>query len=138
MPSGDDRPMMMALLILHWIYPIFLGMLVGLLAMTIHECGHLLAARVLGVRVKSVAFHWKGLCTVREAGPPMKNLLISIAGPLVNCALILTWHSSPIFGLANLCFAFINILPMEGSDGDRALKCWKRMNEVNNLTRNTI
>jgi Zn-dependent protease len=122
------------LLILHWLYPISWGMLTGLLAMAIHECAHLLAASVLGVRIKSLALRWKGLCTVREAGPPMKNFLVSIAGPFVNCALILTWHSSPIFGLANLCFAFFNILPIEGSDGDRALKCWEQMKETSNLT----
>jgi Zn-dependent protease len=105
-------------------------MLTGLLAMAIHECGHLLAASALGVRIKSVGLHWKGLFTVREAGPPMKNLLISIAGPFVNCALILTWHSSPIFGLANVCFAIFNILPIEGSDGVRAVKCWEQMKET--------
>ena len=126
--------MKMTLLILHWLYPIFQGMLTGLLAMALHECGHLLAATGLGVRIKSVAFRWKGLCTVREAGPPMKNLLISLAGPFVNFVLILTWHSSPIFGLANLCFAFFNTLPIEGSDGDRALKCWEQMKETSNLT----
>ena len=134
MLSGDNRPMNIALLILHWLYPVFQGMLTGLLAMAIHECGHLLAAGVLGVRIKSVSLHWKGLCTVREAGPPMKNLLISIAGPFVNFALIPTWHLSPIFGIANVCFAFFNILPIDGSDGERALKCWEQMKEASNLT----
>lgn len=126
--------MNMTLLILHWLFPIFQGILTGLLAMVIHECGHLLAASVLGVKIKSVVFRWKGLCTVREAGPPLKNFLVSIAGPLVNCSLILTWHSSPTFGLANLCFAFFNILPIEGSDGDRALKCWEQIKGTSTLT----
>jgi Zn-dependent protease len=126
--------MKMTLLILHWLYPIFEGMVIGLLAMVLHECGHVLAATALGVRVKSVAFHWKGMCTVREGGPPMKNLLISLAGPLVNFVLILTWHSSMVFGLANLCFAFFNIVPIEGSDADRALKCWEQMKRASNLT----
>jgi Zn-dependent protease len=124
--------MKITFLILHWFYPVFQGILVGLLAMAIHECGHLVAARVLGVRVKSVALHWRGLCTVREAGPPMKNLLISIAGPFVNCVLILMWHPSPLFGFANLCFAFFNILPIEGSDGERALRCWEQMKGIHN------
>jgi len=125
--------MKIALLVLYWLYPIFQGMLIGLLAMAIHECGHLLAAGVLRLRIKSVALRWKGLCTVREAGSPMKNLLVSLAGPLVNLALISTWSVSPTFGIANLCFAFFNILPIEGSDGDRALKCLEQMKEVSNL-----
>ena len=125
--------MKMTLAILHWLYPIFEGMIAGLLAMALHECGHLLAATALGVRIKAVALNWKGLCMIREAGPPMKNLLISISGPFVNFALILMWHSSPIFGLANLCFAFFNILPIQGSDGDRALDCWEQLKETGNL-----
>ena len=126
--------MKMTLPILQWLYPILEGMLIGLLAMFLHECGHLLAATALGVKVKSVAFHWKGLCTIRESGPPLKNLLISLAGPFVNFALVLTWQSSMVFGLANLCFGFFNIVPIEGSDGDRALKCWEQMKKVRSLT----
>ena len=99
--------MEMSLLILHWLYPFVRGVFFGLLAMTIHESGHLLAALVLGVRIKTVALRWKGLCTVRESGPPMKNLLISIAGSLMNSVLVLTWHWSPIFGIANLCLVFL-------------------------------
>jgi hypothetical protein len=57
--------MKIAILVLHWVYPILNGMLVGLFAMTIHEWGHLFAAGLLGVRVKSVIFHWKGLCIIR-------------------------------------------------------------------------
>ena len=124
--------MKILVLLLHWLYPIFEGMVIGLLAMALHECGHLLAATLLGVKIKAIAINWKGLCTVREAGSPVKNLLVSIAGPFVNCALIVMWHTSPIFGLANLCFAFFNILPIEGSDGDRALKCWEQMKKTGN------
>lgn len=125
--------MNISLLILQWLYPVFQGVITGLLAMILHEGGHLLAAHLLGVRVKSVTFQWKGLCTIREAGPPAKNLLISIAGPFVNATMMLTWHWSPIFGLANACFAFFNILPIVGSDGERALRCWGRMKGMSNL-----
>jgi len=121
------------LLIIHWLCPVSQGMLTGLLAMAIHECGHLLVASVLGIRIKRVTLHWKGLCTVREAGSPMKNLLISVAGPFVNLVLVSSWQLSPIFGIANLCFAFFNMLPIEGSDGERALKCWEQIKGAHDL-----
>jgi hypothetical protein len=112
---------------LRWFHPVFQGFLLGLLAMVLHEGGHLAAAVVLGVKIKSIALRWKGLATIREAGPPGKNLLVSLAGPFTNVLLLLAWHWSPRFGLANLCFAAVNLLPINGSDGDRALNCLELM-----------
>jgi Zn-dependent protease len=112
---------------LGWFYPVFQGFILGLLAMVLHEGGHLLAALALGIKIKSVVLRWKGLATVREAGPPIKNLLVSLAGPLTNALLLLAWHWSPRFGLANLCFAAVNLLPINGSDGDRAWSCLELM-----------
>lgn len=121
MPAGSG------FLHLGWFYPVFQGFCLGLLAMLLHESGHLLAAAALGLKIKSVALRWKGLATVREAGPPDKNLLVSLAGPLTNILLLLLWHWSPRFGVANLCFAAVNLLPINGSDGDRALTCLELM-----------
>ena len=70
----------------------------------------------------------KGMYIVRDVGTPMKNLLISLAGPLTNVALILLfWGHSPKFVLANLCLAICNLAPVKGSDGDRVLRCLKQM-----------
>ena len=110
---------------LAWFSPIFEGLFLGLVAATLHEVGHLLAARAVGVNVKAIGFTWKGMYMVREAGPPAKNLLVSLAGPLMNATLLLFWPLSPAFGLANLCFAFCNLLPIQNSDGERAWACWR-------------
>jgi Zn-dependent protease len=110
---------------LAWFLPICEGLFLGLIAATLHEVGHLLAARAVGVNVKTIGFTWKGMYMVREAGPPAKNLIVSLAGPLMNAALLLFWHWSPAFGLANLCFAFCNLLPIQDSDGERAWRCWR-------------
>ena len=46
--------------------PIVLGMALGVLAMVLHECGHLAAATALKVRVKRIGIQWnKGFFTVR-------------------------------------------------------------------------
>ena len=93
----------------------------GLIAMVLHEFGHFLSARALGIRVKRIGLCWKGVYVVREAGSPLRSLCVSLAGPLTNATLLLFWHWSKPFALANLCFALVNILPFRGSDGDRVL-----------------
>ena len=113
--------------VLAWFYPVFQGLLLGIIAMAFHEAGHLLAAPLVGIKIKTIGLRWKGLYTVREAGPPAKNLLVSLAGPAANVALLACWHWSHNFGLANLCFSFFNLLPLEGSDGDRIWQCWREM-----------
>lgn len=113
--------------VLAWFVPFFQGLGLGLIAMAFHEAGHLIAAPLLGIRIKTVGLKWKGLYTVREAGPPDKNLLVSLAGPLTNLLLLALWPLSRKFGLANLCFAFFNMLPIEGSDGDRIWQCWRQI-----------
>lgn len=107
--------------------PLIEGVLIGLSAMVVHECGHLIAALLLHVKIKSVRVKWRGICTVRDTGTPLQNLLISIAGPVLNSLLAFTWMWSEAFSLANVCVALVNVLPLERSDGDRALTCWKEL-----------
>lgn len=108
-----------------WFFPFFHGLFMGLAAMLLHECAHLLAALMLGVRVKKVGLKWnKGIYTVRETGPVTRNLLIAFAGPLMNIVVVFSWQWSPTLGLANLCYAIANLAPIEGSDGLRIVQCW--------------
>ena len=117
----------MPFLHLRWYLHFFHGMGLGLAAMALHELAHVAAAVALGVKVRKVGLGWKGMYTVRDIGPPEKNMLISLAGPLLNLALILPWHWWPTFGLANLCCGLVNLLPISGSDGERVLRCWQQM-----------
>ena len=112
---------------LSWLGPVVDGLLFGLLAMVLHEIGHLCVAQALGLKVKTVGLSWKGMYTVREAGPPEINFQVSLAGPLTNLALTALWSVSPIFGLANLFVGICNLLPIPGSDGKRALNCLGEM-----------
>jgi Zn-dependent protease len=121
----------MASLNLHWCFPILQGMGLGLGAMALHELAHIAASLALGVEVKRVGLGWKGIYTVRDPGTPPKNLLVSLAGPLTNLALTLCWYWWPTFGLANLCVGVVNLLPIEGSDGLRIMRCWQQMHQKN-------
>jgi Zn-dependent protease len=115
---------------IRWFQPVLLGSGLGLLAMVLHECGHLAAAVALGVRVKRVGIQWnKGIFTVREQGTVNQNLMIALAGPSVNLLLMAVEPWFPMFSLANLCCVLANMLPIEGSDGFRVADCWRRIRE---------
>ena len=111
-----------------WLYPFAHGLGLGVIAMLLHECGHLLASLTLRVRVKNIGMKWnKGLYTVRASGTPVQNMLIALAGPLSNILAMVAVLSSPQFALANFCYALANVLPIEGSDGYRIALCWRQI-----------
>lgn len=119
-----------AVYLVYWLFPFCNGLGLGVLAMLLHECGHLIAAFALGVRVKDVGMKWnKGLYTVRSQGTPYQNLAIAVAGPLVNLLLIATGPRMPLFSMANFCYALANMLPIEGSDGFRVAACWRQIRQ---------
>jgi hypothetical protein len=90
----------------------------GIVAMALHEAGHVAVALMLGIKVKSFGINRKGVFLVREAGTPAKSLFISLAGPVTNLILMLLfWNWSSAFGMANFFFCFCNLAPIEGSDG---------------------
>lgn len=111
----------------HGLFPFISGVAFGVLAMTIHELGHITAALLLGIQIKQVGLRWKGLYTIREAGSPLRNIAVSLTGPLVNLALTLTVLFAPTFALANFCIALGNLIPIRGSDGYRILVILRQM-----------
>lgn len=114
--------------VVRWLFPFTQGLGLGVLAMLLHECGHLVAASILGLQIKNVGMKWnKGLYTVRQHGTPLQNLLVAAAGPLTNLLFLATATRAPLFGLANLCYALANMLPIEGSDGYRIALCWQQL-----------
>ncbi len=92
----------------------------GAMAIVLHEAGHLLAALWLGVGVKRMGISWKGVYIVRESGGPVSNMFITLAGPLVNFLLAAMWQGSHEFVVVNWIFGMSNLLPIAGSDGQRA------------------
>jgi hypothetical protein len=64
---------------------------------------------------------------VRDQGTVHQNLLIALSGPLMNLLLVASGAWFPVFGLANLCYALANTLPIEGSDGMRIAASWRRI-----------
>ncbi len=105
----------------------------GLLALFIHELGHLFTARGLGYRVRSLELWPFGAALTTDLGAGSRSALpVLLAGPL--CGLVAAAMSllllrllpgtasimEPFF-LLNLTLSAVNLLPAEPLDGGRAL-----------------
>ena len=106
--------------------------LIMLAAALLHECGHLAAIRQAGASVMRVDIDVLSACIVyaKERIPPKSEVCIALAGPLFNLLgalagslLLLGVRSTPVllFVAANLFFAFVNLIPVRGTDGGSAL-----------------
>jgi len=103
-------------------------MSLGIPAMLLHECGHILVALLCGVKVKKVGVSRSGLYTVREPGPKWANLCISFAGPLCNLVLaVLLRNTLPLFAWVNLIAFLYNVMPIPHSDGSRILSLFEQI-----------
>jgi Zn-dependent protease len=107
------------------------AMLVGLPAMILHECGHIAAARLCGVKVKKVGISWIGPFVLRESGPRWANLVISFSGPFVNLLLASAlWSTMPGFAQVNLFIGIGSLIPLPKSDGKRILMLLRSRGEA--------
>lgn len=101
-------------------------LLATVLAASWHECGHLLAARVLGIRLRCLELDMLGARLFPAVQIPSYAAegLLAAAGPAASVLLALLPLPAP-FGTAlrtaTLSFALFNALPIEGFDGGRFL-----------------
>ena len=98
------------------------AVLISIPALILHECGHIAMALLCGVKVKKVGISRIGFYTVRESGPRLANLCISLSGPLLNLLLAAAFQNTlPEFAKVNLIIGIFNLLPIPHSDGSRML-----------------
>jgi Zn-dependent protease len=112
------------------------GLLVALLAfgsVLLHELGHAVMARRLGVRVASIELHFFGGAAKMADLPPSPGheIAIAAAGPAVSFALagfghalaaMTGLHGMAIFGWVNLLLGAFNLVPAFPTDGGRILR----------------
>ncbi len=102
--------------------------LATLFAAAVHECGHLLAARLLRIRLRLLELDIPGARIVPAAALPSYRAegLLSAAGPFASLLLALVlspFSSHPALAAraATLSLALFNLLPITGFDGGRVL-----------------
>ena len=100
----------------------------GSLHIVIHESGHMLAALMVGSRIKQVGISKLGPYVRREsARTPLRNAIVALAGPGIN---ILTWGAFLVFGLPHawiaLALGLMNLLPLPNSDLLKSLSYMQR------------
>lgn len=105
------------------------GLILGVLtvlSLILHECGHLMSAHLLRVKVKEIGLCLKGSYIRREQSrKPMDEAAISLSGPMVNTLMAaLLWSASGMahwLAIFNLILAASNLIPLPSSDGLRAV-----------------
>jgi Zn-dependent protease len=99
----------------------------------LHELGHALAARGFAIRTRDITLYPFGGVASLTSMPrtPWQELVVAIAGPLVNFALALAlgaaglvWGLWPLTMLAaaNLFMGLFNLIPAFPMDGGRVLR----------------
>ena len=101
----------------------------------VHELGHALVARHLGVPVAGIGLHFFGGAAELKglARRPGDEIAIAAAGPAVSFALAGVGYALAAltgvrlfgwFSFVNLVLALFNLLPAFPSDGGRILRAW--------------
>lgn len=100
----------------------------GSLHIMIHEGSHMLAALMVGSRIKQVGISKLGPFVRREsARTPLRNAIVALAGPAGN---LLTWAVFMVFRLPHpwiaLALGLINLLPLQNSDSMKSFSYMRR------------
>ena len=125
-----------------WTFCLLLGLLLfdrqgillpTLLAALVHECGHLTAARLLKIPLRSLSLDLLG-ARLQVKGRLLsygEEWLLAASGPLFSLlgALLgaLFWESTPFFvffSCASLLLGALNLAPIRSFDGGRMLECF--------------
>lgn len=105
------------------------GALWALLAITLHEGGHLLALKSFGAAPRQLRLSAMGLRLMLPAGAGLsggRGAVVSLAGPAANLAsflfCLLIGHPNGPFAQSSLALGLLHLLPIEPLDGGLALR----------------
>lgn len=100
------------------------------LAILLHEMGHLLTAKCLGIPVRSVAFRLTGAALTFDFSHTtyLREALVHLGGPgagILSAAVasLLLGKRADFFAGLSLTLAAVNLLPVGGFDGGGLLRC---------------
>lgn len=120
-------------------------------SVALHELGHALMAKYLGIRTRDITLYpFGGVASLLDKINPKQELLITLAGPLVNVVIATAIFSSvgsekiidvnflqaplgTLFSI-NACLAIFNALPAFPMDGGRILRAGLQLLGVRSAT----
>ncbi len=126
------------LLVVYACFGLLGEMLLVFAVVLLHEAGHVLVARSLGITVREVELlPFGGVAKLDNffSADPGVETRIAVAGPLNNLVLagfvlfwqrfpFWQWPAAPFFLQCNLAMAAVNLLPVLPLDGGRILRAW--------------
>ena len=99
-----------------------------LFSVTAHEAGHLLALKMLRVRVHKLRLTFSGAILVTEPLRYSREIVAAAAGPAVNALLLAAFaKTEPVTAFVNLLLLCYNLLPFYPLDGGRILRAVLRL-----------
>jgi len=95
-----------------------------LLCALVHELGHLFACLILNVQIEEFNLTILGFGIVKSPVAPLKEILITAAGPLAG---LMFAGTAAVFnyrqiGVISLLLSTVNLIPVPPLDGDRILR----------------
>ena len=98
-----------------------------IIAVTIHEAGHLLALSALGIPVYSITVSPSGAGILTGCIPPHQELFCAAAGPICSLLLLILTPLFPAAAMIGLVQGLFNLLPVYPLDGGRMVRAMKRI-----------
>lgn len=93
------------------------------IAAVLHELGHIIALRCMGVRVRQLRLGLSGAKLFTEPLTSGQEFVAALAGPAVGVLLLGAAASLPRIAICGAVQSAYNLLPVYPMDGGRAVRC---------------
>ncbi len=132
------NPLFILVAVIYWIVGNGQVMLIGFIAVTLHELSHAVVADLYGLQVTRIEiWPFGGMADIQglEAEDPYVETMVAMAGPLLNflwaavvwafmALLPIDAHNANLFVTANLAIGALNLLPVAPLDGGRLARLY--------------
>lgn len=98
-----------------------------LISMSVHELFHIIAMRIMGIRIYAIQIGVRGAILETETMTEKQELVCALAGPAGGFLLLFLFRLLPAAAMIGLIHSLYNLLPIYPADGGRALQSLTRL-----------